>query len=195
MPVQMRNNGRLIIEIYEIVEGRPKPAYEPASCELNRCFKKQTRATLAQIMESAFAEVSKRDMDSNKKDKIMQLLRESGFERIEVCYVRDEEDEDSEACVVLENVKRVTLSNLDARKLRRDGDAIILTGKYRMARGGNTTLYDAQRITLIYSDETEEQTQGAYAGQDAYAQQYDAGDQSMAVYARTIQLHITFLLA
>ena len=195
MPVQVKNKGRLIVEIYELDDRTPKPSYEPITCGLSHCFKKQAKATLAQIMDSAFSEVSKRDMDVKKREKFMQLLKESGFERIEVRYEWDEEDVDSEAYVVLENVKRVTLSNLDARKLRREGDAIILTGKYRMARGGNTTLFDAQRITLIYSDETDEQAQGAYAGQDAYAQQYDAGDQSMAVYARTIQLHITFLLA
>jgi len=55
--------------------------------------------------------------------------------------------------VELTNIIPVTFTSADARMAKLDRDSIILKGRYRLSAGNEvTTLRDAQRLTLIYSN-------------------------------------------
>ena len=145
-------DGKLIIELYEYREDSPEvPPFEYIPCDLERCLKKNRKATLREIIRSGFDDLSKKAQDTSKLQEILARLDEADIAKISVVYNPGKGDEDP--FVQLTNVVQVTMSYADARHGKAGGkDDIILYGRYRMADETETTvLKDSQRLTLIYS--------------------------------------------
>ena len=194
--------GKLIIEIYEISSIKV-PRYEFTPCELSRCFRRSQKAALSDILKSGYAELGKRNANIEKQRQQLRLLEDSGFDRIEIEYIPEDEDGFDEPSVILQNVRPVDMNYADARRRRGGENEIILMGQYRVTRGGSTTLKDAQRVTLEYTPESETYSteQGADSPSDEAFFRPDSDSQHTSSPAgpensfRTIRLQITYLVA
>jgi len=144
--------GKLVIELYEYTdrEGAVMPRFEYVPCDLSKCLKGRT-ASLKDIIERGFSDLPRRDQDTDKRRELLQKLEDANIGRIKVVYRAPQRD--SDACVELTNIIPVTFTSADARMAKLDRDSIILKGRYRLSAGNEvTTLRDAQRLTLIYSN-------------------------------------------
>ena len=144
--------GKLIIEVYEYRENAPDvPPFEYIPCDLDSCLKKNRKATLREIIQSGFDDLSRKNQNISKRQEMLALLDEADIGKITVMYNPGKGDEDPS--IQLTNVVQVTMAYADARRGKTGGkDEIILYGRYRMADENETTiLRDSQRLTLIYS--------------------------------------------
>ncbi len=156
--------GKLIIEVYEYSEDASQaPEFEFIPCELDKCLKGKS-TTLKEIIQRGFDDLPKKTQDSDKRMEVLQKLDDADIGRIDVVYHPAKGN--SDACVELTNLAPVTMSFADARRIKNNKNDIILKGRYRLSAGNEvTTLRDAQRLTLIYSnleenDEPEENEEG-----------------------------------
>ena len=143
--------GKLIIEVYEYSEDASlMPAFEYIPCDLSKCLKGKS-TTLKEIIQRGFDDLPRKTQDSDKRMEVLQKIEDADIGRINVVYHPAKGLID--ACVELTNVTPVTMSFADARRLKTNKDDIILKGKYRLSSGNEvTTLRDAQRLTLLYSN-------------------------------------------
>lgn len=143
--------GKLIIEIYEYENNSySMPAFEYIPCELATCLKGKN-TTLKEIIQRGFDDLPRKSQDSEKRQEVLQKIEDADIGRIGVAYRPAKGN--SDACVELTNVVPVTMLYSDARRKKVNKDEIILKGKYRLSAGNETTtLRDAQRLTLIYSN-------------------------------------------
>lgn len=147
-------DGKLVIEVYEYSEESDQmPTFEYIPCELSKCIKGKS-ATLREIIQHGFDDLPKRAQDSEKRQEIIRKVEEADIGKINVAYHPAKGNTD--ACVELTNVVPVSFTYADARQSKRTREDIILKGKYRLSAGNEiTTLKDAQRLTLIYSNTAE----------------------------------------
>ena len=144
--------GKLIIEVYEYVENAPDvPPFEYIPCDMESCLKKNRKATLREIIQNGFDDLSKKNRNISKKQEVLAMLDEADIGKINVVFNPGKGDEDP--YIQLTNVMQVTMAYADARRGKAGGkDEIILYGRYRMSDENETTiLKDSQRLTLIYS--------------------------------------------
>ena len=176
-------DGRLIIEIYEYADdASDTPSFEFIPCELSACLKRTNRATLKEIIQKGFDTLPKKDQDTEKRLTILRKLEEADIGKISVVF--NPASARADASIELTNVRPVTLDYVDGRRNKKDDNTIILNGRYRLSEGNETTvLKDAQRLTLIYSSQSDDDTEGVEAA--------DPADDVM----KEICLNITYLEA
>lgn len=169
--------SKLIIEIYEYTDDSSSvPAFEYIPCDLS-AFLKKKNTTLKEIIERGFNDLPKGAQNSEKRAEVFRLLEDANLGRISVAVHPPKKDTD--ACVELTNLVPADLTNADARRREKHNkDSIILKGRYRLSEGNETTtLKDAQRLTLYYTNTPE--SGGQY-------------EQDEAETAREITLNITY---
>lgn len=146
--------GKLIIEVYEYADDSAMPVFEYIPCELSKCMKGKS-ATLEEIIQRGFDNLPRKSVDSDKRQEILQKIADADIGRIEVMF--NPAKGTNEPSVKLTNVVQVTITDADARRRQKNAENnIILKERYRLSAGNEvTTLKDAQRLTLTYSNFTE----------------------------------------
>ena len=146
--------SKLIIEIYEYSNDLNIPKFEYIPCDLS-AFQKKKNTTLKEIIEHGFNDLPKNAQNPEKRAEVLRLLDDANLGRISVEVHPARRDAD--ACVELTNLVPADLTTADARRREKHNkDSIILKGRYRLSEGNETTtLKDAQRLTLFYSDGAE----------------------------------------
>lgn len=152
--------GKIIVEVYEYADNSSMiPAFEYIPCDLAICLKGKN-ATLKEIIQRGFGDLPRKTQDIEKRREILQKLEDAGIGKIDVVFHPAKNGKES--CVELTNVVPVHLTYADARRIKQNKDSIILKGRYKLSAGNEvTTLKDAQRLTLTYSDAAENDGQSA----------------------------------
>ena len=143
--------GTLVVEVYEYSDSASDiPSFEYIPCDLTKCLKGKN-ATLKDIIQRGFDALPKKAQDTEKRQEVLQRLEDAGVGKIDVAYHPARSG--MEPYVELTNVVPVNLTYADARRNKQSKESIILKGRYKLSEGNEiTTLKDAQRLTLIYSN-------------------------------------------
>lgn len=147
--------GVLVAEVYEYSDhSSAGPQFEYILCELDKCMKGKT-SSLKEIVQRGFDCLPSKDQDNVKRQEVLKKLEDADIGKIQVEYCSGKDGVNS--YINLTNVVPVDIGFSDMRQNRRDKDNIILKEKYRLSAGNEvTTLKDAQRLTLIYTDTPED---------------------------------------
>ena len=175
--------GKLIIEIYEYSEDSSEvPTFEYIPCDLANGLRGKS-VTLKDLILRGFEDMPRKEVNVDKRDDILRKLDDANIGRIEVAYRPEKNGND--ACIELTNVVPVTLTFNDARYTRSKKDEIILKGRYKLSEGNEiTTLRDAQRLTLVYSNVEDENWKNRDDDEDGF----DESEKRKSIY-----LNITYL--